>query len=279
MLALPLIAGGQTLGAALIEYKAAHLFTPEEIARGEQVAGQIALAIARARLLEQTRTDADRLQALSRRLVEVQEDERRAIGRELHDEIGQALTGLKMLVEMAPRLPPETATAKLGQAQALIGELIGRVSRLTLELRPPMLDDLGLLSALLWHLDRYAKQTGIRVDFEHSGIEDKRFPKEIETAGYRIVQESLTNIARHAEVKEASVRATAGKNALEIVIAEKGRGFEAEAALAAGRGLAGMRERVRLLGGEFTLDAAPDQGTRLAVKIPFKGGEKKRSEQ
>ncbi len=183
----------------------------------------------------------------------------------------QALTGLKILLDMAPRLPPKTAAEKLQQAQALLSELIERVSRMTLNLRPPMLDDLGLLPAILWHLDRFTKQTGIRVDFKHAGIEGQRFAKEIETAGYRIVQESLTNIARHAGIKKASVRLTVGRGVMEIILADKGHGFETETALTAGRGLAGMRERVCLLGGEFTLDSAPGRGARLAAKIPLGG--------
>ncbi|KAF0109022.1 MAG: sensor histidine kinase lipoprotein [Anaerolineaceae bacterium] len=270
MIGLPLIAGKQKLGAALIEFERLHQFTPDEIARGEQAAGQIALAIARARLLEQVQENVLQLQSLSRRLVEVQEEERRAIGRELHDEIGQALTGLKIILEMAPRLPPESASAKLQQAQSLLSELIERVSRLTLELRPPMLDDLGLLPAILWHLDRYTRQTNIQVDFKHAGIEAARFSKEIETAGYRIVQESLTNIARHAGVERAALRLTAGGGEMKISIADEGRGFDPAASLAKGRGLAGMRERVRLLGGEFTVVSAAGQGTRLEVKIPLR---------
>jgi len=210
------------------------------------------------------------LQTLSRRLVEVQEEERRLIGRELHDEIGQALTALKIILEMAPRLPPEIASAKFQQAQSLLGELIDRVSRLTLDLRPPMLDDLGLLPALLWHFESFTRQTDIRVDFKHSGVEGKRFAREIETAGYRIVQESLTNIARHAVVKQASVRLTVDRGMMKIGITDRGDGFDVERALAAGGGLSGMRERLRLLGGGFTVESAPGKGTRLEAKIPLK---------
>ncbi len=236
-------------------------------------AAQASAALENARLYQAAQEYASQLQVLSRRLVEVQEEERRAIGRELHDEIGQALTGLKILLDMAPRLPPETAAPKLQQAQTLLSELIERVSRLTLELRPPMLDDLGLLPALLWHFDRYTKLTGIRVDFKHAGIEKKRFAREVETAAYRIVQESLTNIARHAGVKKAAVQVTAGKGQIEIHLEDRGRGFDAESALAEGRGLAGMRERVRLLNGGFTVESAPGYGTRLDVRLPLRGGE------
>jgi PAS domain S-box-containing protein len=234
-------------------------------------ANQAAIAIENARLFEQVRTGHEQLQTLSRRLVETQEIERRHLVRELHDEIGQALTGLKLALEMSARLSADAVRDNLDKAQALINELIVRVRDLSLDLRPAMLDDLGLLPALLWHLERYTAQTNVRVTFKHAGLTDRRYPPEVETAAYRVVQEALTNVARHAGVSEATVRLWADQEMLNVQVEDRGAGFDAEAALAAGttRGLIGMRERVGLLGGQLTVEPVPGEGTCLTAELPL----------
>ncbi len=132
-----------------------------------------------------------------------------------------------------------------------------------------MLDHLGLLPALLWLLGRYTDQTGVVVDFKHTGLE-RRFPPTIETAAYRIVQEALTNVARYAAVSAASVRVWAERNALVVQIEDRGVGFDVGTVLAGGAcGLSGIQERVTLLGGELTIDSAPGAGTYLAARLPL----------
>lgn len=169
--------------------------------------------------------DAERLKVLSRRLMEVQEAERRNIALELHDEIGQVLTGLKLTLEMGTRLPADEVSRSLDQARGLVNELMARVRKLSLDLRPAMLDDLGLLPTLLWHLEHYTSQTKVRVTFKHSGIEKRRFAPEVETAAYRVVQEALTNIARHAQVEEAAVWISTHQQTLRIEVEDRGKGF------------------------------------------------------
>jgi PAS domain S-box-containing protein len=216
------------------------------------------------------RESADRLKILSRRLIEVQEAERRSLALELHDEIGQILTGLKLTLEMSARQPPSEVRDTIAQAQTLVNELMARARKMSLDLRPATLDHLGLLSALLWHIKQYGAQTQVRVEFKHSGLEGRRFPTEIETAAYRIVQEALTNVARHAETREATVRVWADGHGLNLQIEDKGRGFDTEAALNADNtsGLAGMRERADLLGGSFLVESSPGAGTRLTAEFP-----------
>ncbi len=210
------------------------------------------------------------LQALSRRLVEVQEQERGKIARELHDEVGQILTGLKLTLSAARRLPDAARDAQLDQAQELVNELIGYVRDISLDLRPAMLDDFGLLPALLWHFDRYTSQTGVRVIFHQSEIELK-FDQAVETAAYRIVQEALTNVAKYAQVEEACVTVDNRGDALYIQIQDDGIGFEPERSTRAGAsyGLTGMRERVHLLMGEFSVDSVPGEGAIIRARIPF----------
>ncbi len=211
------------------------------------------------------------LQALSRRLVEVQEAERTHIARELHDEIGQNLTGLKLTLGAIPRLAEEGKQRNLKLAMELTTELMGQVRAMSLDLRPGMLDDLGLLPALQWHLDRYTTQTGVCVEFEEEGLRDRRFNRASETAAYRIVQEALTNVARYADTKVARVRLRVVRDKLHLSIVDQGKGFEPEEILAAGRsnGLAGMRERALLLGGTFGIQSSPGAGTRLMAELPL----------
>ncbi len=221
--------------------------------------------------IAERRRAEEELRRLSHRLVEVQESERRNIARELHDEIGQLLTGLKLVIEMVSRLPAEELVEHCHKAQVLVNELMGHVRDLSLDLRPAMLDDLGLLHALLWHFERYKSQTGVTVTLTHTGIENQRLTPEIETAVYRIVQEALTNAARHAGVTKIRVNAYADAESLNLQIADDGKGFDVQASLAAGQssGLAGMRERAQLLGGLLMIDSVVGKGTVINATLPL----------
>jgi PAS domain S-box-containing protein len=233
-------------------------------------ASQAAIALENARLFEEVQAAHERLRALSHRLVEVQEAERRHIARELHDEVGQVLTGLKLVLEMSAQLPADRIRDGLGEAQALVNELMTQVRELSLELRPAMLDDLGLLPALLWQFERYAARTHVHVSFGQTGVE-RRFPTDVETAAYRIVQEALTNVARHAAVSEVMVRLWADQDSLHVQVEDQGSGFDVEASQAAagGGGLSGMYERAALLGGQLTIESAPGAGTCLTAALPL----------
>jgi len=210
------------------------------------------------------------LKALSQRLVDVQEAERRFVARELHDEIGQMVTGLKLVLETSLRPVNAAGQSALDEALTLINDLMERVRQLSISLRPQMLDDLGLLTALDWHFKRYFKQTGIRVQFKHTPMPE-RLPARLETAIFRIVQEALTNAARHARVKELSVRLWANVDQAGLQVRDAGAGFDGMAALKRGTssGLSGMKERAELLGGEFILESAPGEGTCLTVELPL----------
>jgi signal transduction histidine kinase len=220
---------------------------------------------------------ADRLRTLSRRLLEVQEEERRHLARELHDEIGQLLTGLHLALERGRELPAGEMQTCLREGQRLVKSLTARVRDLSMRLRPTMLDDLGLRPALMWHLERYKAQTGVAVAFEHRGLERRFHPAAVETAAYRIVQEALTNVARHAGVKEVVVRVWADRDRLCVQVEDHGVGFDPRAVLAAGTssGLSGMRERAVLLGGRLVLDSAPGEGTRVTAEMPVREAEER----
>jgi PAS domain S-box-containing protein len=263
----PLPVGGETLG--LLAVMGPDL-TEADVPAMSAFASQAAIALENARLFEEVRAAHERLRALSHRLVEVQEAERRHIARELHDEVGQVLTGLKLVLEMSAQLPADRIRDGLGEAQALVNELMTQVRELSLELRPAMLDDLGLLPALLWQFERYAARTHVHVSFGQTGVE-RRFPTDVETAAYRIVQEALTNVARHAAVSEVMVRLWADQDSLHVQVEDQGSGFDVEASQAAagGGGLSGMYERAALLGGQLTIESAPGAGTCLTAALPL----------
>lgn len=249
------------------------VFSHEHVDIARDVASSLAIALQQARLFEEVRAGRNQLQILSQQLIELQEAEMRHIARELHDEIGQILTGLKLVLEMSTRLPGESAKVNVEEALGIVSDLISRVRDISLDLRPAMLDDLGLLPALLWHFKRYTARTDVRLDLGHSGLEGQRFPSEIETATYRIVQEALTNVARHAGVKSAKVMLWIDQEVLNLQIEDTGTGFHPKSVLAASatNGLIGMQERAVFLGGRLTVESSPGEGTRLTAELPLRG--------
>jgi PAS domain S-box-containing protein len=210
------------------------------------------------------------MHALSVRLVHAQEDERRALAHELHDEIGQLLTGLNMVLEAGTTETAQEIRARLHSAQQVVISLTSQVRQLSLNLRPSMLDDLGLVPTLHWHIRRYREQTHIAVDFKHRELSGP-IPPHIAIVAYRIVQEALTNVARYAQVATVAVQVWQSHGTLTLTIEDEGCGFDVTAVLQAHRsvGLVGIRERVVLLGGAFSIDAAPGEGTRLFVALPL----------
>jgi signal transduction histidine kinase len=262
---------GRNLGLLQVSDKYEGEFTAEDEAILVQLAQLASAAIENAQLYEQVQAEHARLQALSHRLVRVQEVERREIACELHDEIGQALTGLQLLVDMSRRgRLSESAQAYLQKAHELLQELTAQVREFSLRLRPAMLDDLGVLPTLLWYTQRYTEQTQIQVDLTHQGLEGRRLALEVETAVYRIVQEALTNVARHTRVHEVQITITVDAEILRLYIADRGPGITPAVLTAHGvsTGLDSMRERAELLQGFCMIDSSPGQGTHILAEIP-----------
>jgi signal transduction histidine kinase len=233
-------------------------------------AGALLLGGVSVNITERVRAEA-KLRALSNRLVEVQEEERRALARELHDELGQSLTALRFTVEQLGALVGDDARPRAAEARAAIEEMLARVRDLSSDLRPPLLDHVGLAPALGSLVERYTARTGIRVGFRHTGL-GRRFDLHVETAAYRIVQEALTNVGRHARVTEAAVRVWADADCLAAQIEDHGVGFDPAAVATSGRscGLAGMAERARLLGGELAIESNPGSGTHVFARLPIR---------
>ena len=209
------------------------------------------------------------LQNLSARLVEVQEQERRSLSRELHDQVGQALSGI--LVELANlsqlvRTDNTAASSKIGEMKREVEESIRVVRNMALLLRPSMLDDLGLVPALEWQAREVSRRSGIRVRVDASGVPEA-LPDEHRTCVYRIVQEALHNCEKHAAAHNVKITVERQRAGLRLTIEDDGKGFAAQRER--GMGLLGIQERVAHLGGAFTVDSAPGRGTSLRIDLPL----------
>ena len=227
--------------------------------------------LSKACLFEQVRAGRNRLQRLSQKLLEVQETERHRLACELHDEIGQSLTSIKTLLDlMLNEGNRQKGHKNLFQAKCLTQQLLDQVREIALDLRPALLDDLGLLPALHLQFERFTDQTNIQVSFFQQGV-DQRFSSQIETAAYRIVQEALTNAARYARVEDLVVRLRSDGKTLLVQIEDQGAGFDPQMALSSGTtiGLSGMHERALLLGGYLNIESQVGKGTRLTAEFPL----------
>lgn len=214
------------------------------------------------------------LHALSQRLMQVREDERRHLARELHDHVGQLLTSVKITLQSVQQalgaVPP---AAQLEQSLASLDQLIEEVHRIAVDLRSPLLDDLGLVPALRGFLVETAKQSGLEIAFK-ARANVPRFDTDIETACFRIVQEAMTNILRHARARSVLVELSYTENAVTTAVRDDGAGFDVEAARRKARegtalGLLGMQERAGLLGGKLTIRSTPGEGTEVRVSFPL----------
>jgi signal transduction histidine kinase len=237
-------------------------------ALGERAERERHLATSRALEMSQ-----ERLRALSHRLLEVQEQERGRLARELHDDIGQALTALKIQLEGVARIPPQEAPQRIAQCIEMTVHALERVRQLSFSLRPLQLDDLGLVAALRSHLDRQASIGELAPHFEARAVPE-HLPGEIQTACFRIAQEAINNVLRHARARNLWLSVRGERGALGLEIRDDGCGFDAEAArrrsaAGASLGLVGMEERVAFAGGTLELRTAVGQGTRLLATFPI----------
>ncbi len=256
---VPLVARGAGIGVLAAHDKRGPdvRFSDHDLRLAETFAARAAVAVD---LSERTARDA------LRRVVEAQELERRRLARELHDETGQALTSILLsLKALEERLEGEETRGAAHEVRELVVSTLQDVRRLAVELRPSALDDFGLVAALERLTQSFSEQTGIAVDFEAALPE--RLPDEVETALYRIVQECLTNVVKHARARRVSVLLRRRDGSIAAVVEDDGAGFDPAAGREGGFGLVGMRERLALLGGRLEIESG-DRGTTVAVEVP-----------
>ncbi len=224
-----------------------------------------------ARLIEGER----RFRGLAKAVWKVQEEEQRRLARELHDGLGQTLTALTHQLErlrekLDGSVPPELA-ARLTDSVDMARLALNETREMSRLLRPPVLDDLGLAPALTWLARTLEQRTGLKVELALESL-DERLDSDVETLVFRLIQEALTNVLRHAGVDRVQVAVSRAGEILELRVADAGRGFDPRAVLgggATGSGLRGMRDRLELFGGRLDLSSAPGQGTRISAVVPL----------
>jgi signal transduction histidine kinase len=259
---VPLVARRRAIGVVIVHDKngPSAIFTDDDLRLVEAFAARAATAVN----LSQ-RVSRDTVE----RVVAAQELERRRLARELHDETGQALTsillGLKPVEELALT---EEARSRIAAVRELVVSTLQDVRRLAVELRPSALDDFGLATAVERLVDTFREQSGLRVHLEER-LPAERLPSEVETALYRIVQEALTNIAKHSGATTVSILLTRRDGAVAAVVEDDGAGFEPSTG-AEGLGLVGMRERLALFGGRLQIESAATTGTTLIAEVPLR---------
>jgi PAS domain S-box-containing protein len=206
------------------------------------------------------------LKRMSARILAAQEQERRAVARELHDEVGQVLTAVSMNLQNLQSIAPPEAQALIEDGNAVVAEAIRRVRGLSLDLRPPMLDDFGLIAAVQWYADQQAKRANLPIRVRVSP-EFPRLEPEQEAGCYRIIQEAVTNALRYARSSQIDILVDLQDKGLQLSVRDDGLGFDPSGS-AVGFGLTSMRERAALLGGNLELQTAPGSGTNVTARIP-----------
>ncbi len=214
----------------------------------------------------------ERLKILSHRLIEVQESERRKLARELHDEVGQILTAVKINLQTAKKVSEKFAVPHMNESIELVDEVLNQVRNLSLDLRPSMLDDLGLVPTLRWYVDKQSGRSGIEASI-NTEVAGKRFSPEIEITCYRITQEALNNIIKHSGAGKLSIELWIEEKELHLRIADNGKGFNFYNAIrrslnGESTGLLGMQERVELVGGKLRIDSVTGEGTNVHAVFP-----------
>lgn len=230
-------------------------------------------------LVEELRRKEEIRSRLLENVISAQEEERKRIARELHDETGQTLTGIIMSLEAAQdalEREPGAVSGRLEKAMSLAGQSIDAIRQLVVDLRPAALDDLGLVPALRAFAESRLGEKGIHLQMETSGLKDRLSPP-VETCLFRVVQEAVTNIIRHSEASSAYIALKRDNGAVSLLVADDGKGFDFGTVTSSpdpsrALGLAGMQERVSLIGGRLTVDSAPGQGTRVRATITLETG-------
>ncbi|MBI5032856.1 MAG: GAF domain-containing sensor histidine kinase [Chloroflexi bacterium] len=271
-IAVPLVSQGKTIGALSLAHRAAF----SNYAVIQTLARQLGIALENAYLYSEVQEKEKLRGQLLERAVSAQEEERKRIARELHDETGQWLTALAVGlggVEQIVGQNPNLAQKQIGELKTMTMNAIDNLRQFVYDLRPSVLDDMGLVSALRWLVDQYVERTKLRVDFQVSGIK-RRLPAQVETVLFRIAQEALNNIGRHARATHAIIRLEFSEASILLCVQDNGKGFVVEQVMGKNPerrswGLLGMQERVELVGGKFQVESEPGHGTKLRVEVPI----------
>jgi signal transduction histidine kinase len=269
-LVVPIFASDQLIGLVELGNPGTGEFRAEHARWAEAVVNQAAIAIQNAWLFDQVRSSSERLQSLARKLVELQENERYYIARELHDEAGQLLSSLKLdlgKLEADPDCSPRIRE-RLDHLKGVTDSVLESLHRLAVDLRPVTLDHLGLVAALEQHAKNLVSPQ-LSVQFRVVGLEGERLPRDYETSLYRIVQEATTNVLRHAQASKVAILLEKVDGGVKLFIEDDGVGFLPKVYDGGERlGLVGMQERAEMLGGSLSIESMPGMGTSIIVEVP-----------
>ena len=269
LMAAPVLRGARIEGLIVVCRRTTRPFSDVDETTLAKLTPYAGMAIHNAELFAEVEAARQRLELLSRGLLEVQETERRELARELHDQMGQMLTALTFNLEGLRRAEGPRHEAMVTESLAIVQRLLHGVRDLSFRLRPAMLDDMGLREALRWFVDREAGRAGVRATLT-AALTSTRLPAALETAIFRIVQEALTNVARHAKAKTVAVEVTERGGTIHLLVADDGVGFDADAARRRlSLGLIGMEERAARLGGTLEIESVPGHGTEVRARIPL----------
>lgn len=281
-ISIPLRVRGQTIGAMNFCGDEEAPFNEESVQVLELLASMAALAIENAYLYKEVDGKARLRRQLLAREIKVQEEERRRIARELHDEAGQSLTGLIMSLDTIDQAlsakPKEGAEHQIHgfvrEARDIASGTLQEIRRVIFDLRPTLLDDLGLVAAVDWYAKTSLAKAGVQVEVKAEGL-DGRLPQVVEIALYRIIQEAIGNVIKHSFAKNCSVALTCADGTVEAAIEDDGKGFDRERITSSGEehlGIAGMQERARSLNGQFAIHSRLGEGTHVQIRIPLPSG-------
>jgi PAS domain S-box-containing protein len=283
---IPLVVHDRVIGLAELYLAKEHqTFSDHELRLLQALANQVAIAVDNARLYAAARASEAAMRDLSLRLINVQEQERQYLAQELHDELGQLLTATKINIDLARRRLVQQANgqkartgvpvaSRLEDASALVDKVLTNVRAMTVELRPSLLDDMGIVPTLRWYLNQFSTRTGIHVQLDAQELPGRLRP-ELETTIYRVVQEALTNVVRHANADQVKIQLLASGDALSASVVDNGQGFDVAAWTARqsehqSLGLTGIQERVMLLDGRAEIVSQPGKGTRIQITLPVR---------
>lgn len=270
-LSAPLLVENRVIGFVNLFGDQPRFFNPEMRDRLVAFAAHAAVAIQNAWLFEQVQASTERLQSLSRRLVEIQENERLYISRELHDEAGQVLTSLLVDLSLLEKnaAQPEAVLRIVTEMEQSLNGVIENLHRMAMALRPASLDHVGLVAALRQHVEAVGEKHGIRASFRSGGTLE-RLPANMETVLYRTVQEALTNVIRHAKATRVDVVLTVRDDKLIVIVEDDGIGFDPDSVSADEHlGLFGIRERTEMIGGTLVIESAPGKGTTIMLEVNY----------
>jgi signal transduction histidine kinase len=263
----PLKMEGEVIGICHLGKRKKRVFTSHDLLLLEIIGTVIGTSLSSAQLLRDLRRKEAELRRALHRAVDLQEDERKRLARELHDEVGQALTSILIRLKTLQEASSETMSQRLDDLRFLTSQTIEELRRIAIDLRPAALDTLGIIPALRWYIKQCADRTGLDIVF-YEGENLERLSANQELSLYRIAQEGITNSIRHGRPTKIEVSLEKVANCIILIISDNGRGFNA-AFLDQGLGLIGIRERVDLLDGNFFMDTAPGEGTILKIEIPI----------